>query len=152
MADAKVTFNDKNFTKFITKVQKKLKLEKKQVVGLFSAIVVKDVISHFEKEEGPSGKWDRWSEGYKKQLKRRSNPPQNILADTGKLRNGLKPGNVQKKGSGFIWFNDTKTKSGFPYAKAHDVGGKTLPQREFMWLSKAGLEGMAKSVLAFLRK
>jgi len=152
VADAKIEFTDRSFTKLINKVQKKIKLDKKQVKALFSAIVIKDVLNHFEKEESPSGKWRVWSDTYKDQLSRRSRPPENILADTGKLRNGLKPGNVQKKGNNFVWFNNAKTKSGFPYASAHDVGGRKLPQREFMWLSKKALENFGKSMIRFLRK
>jgi len=33
-----------------------------------------------------------------------------------------------------------------------NVGGRKLPQREFMWLSKKALENFGKSMIRFLRK
>jgi phage gpG-like protein len=66
-----------------------------------------------------------------------------LLQDEGRLRKTIRPNKFKTWRSGWQWFTKVKTKTGFPYAAAHnnnDPARDTLPQREFMWLSKKGLK------------
>jgi phage gpG-like protein len=124
--------------------------------GLLSAIVYADVIDHFRREEGDKGPWknlyngEKWSKGYKKYMDKIGKGGNNILQDTGRLRNNFKPDKVKKIQDGYLWFNDAQTNSGFPYAAAHDQGGPSLPQRKFMWLSKNAMNRIGAETLQFL--
>jgi hypothetical protein len=73
-----------------------------------------------------------------------------ILQDTGKLKQNFKPNHYRSSSKGLYWYNDAVTKSGFPYAYAHDEGGDQLPKRDFMWLSDDALEEVGNQTLQFL--
>lgn len=44
---------------------KKIEGGAKEFIGILSAIVYRDVNSHFEKEQGSGGPWAKWSKSYK---------------------------------------------------------------------------------------
>lgn len=147
------TFEDKDVANFLKSMQKRLaavKGSEKKFVGLLSAIVYRDVISHFEKEQGSQGPWESWSTSYFNFLEKIGRANNQKLQFTGRLRQNFKPGNYRSTKEGPLWFNDAKTKSGFPYAFAHDEGGPRLPKRDFMWLSDDAVEDISKQTLQFM--
>lgn len=146
-------FENKEVNAFLKNLDKnliKVKDGHKKYVGLLSAIVYKDVISHFEKEEGSRGPWAKWSTFYKDIMEEQGKGGNKILQDSGKLRQNFKPQNYKKVTGGFLWFNDAKTKSNFPYAAAHDNGGPKLPKRDFMWLSEKAMDDISVQTLQFM--
>lgn len=168
-------FDDKEVREFLNKIDSRLKNikgGKKEYTGLLSAIVYGDITRHFEQEQGSEGPWKKWSKSYQDAIDgkvafRKKNgkliafdpsntgikPPRkpgNILQDTGRLRQNFKPSKVRRVNQGFLWFNDAQTKSGFPYAAAHDVGGPQLPKRDFMWLSEDAMEKIEAQTLQFI--
>lgn len=173
-----VTFENKEVMDFLKNLDKKLKNIKdgnKKYTTLLSSIVYKDINQHFEKEEGSQGPWVEWSLSYAMTIAGRGafrkirgrtifldeyqvdeygiKPPRKPgmkLQDTGRLRNSFKPTNVRRTNEGFLWFNNAKTKSGFPYAFAHNEGGGSLPKRDFMWLSNEAQEKISVQTLQFM--
>jgi phage gpG-like protein len=116
-------------------------------IGIF---VFQDVLDHFKNEQGSDGKWVGWSSSYSAKMKAAGKGGNNILQDTGRLRNSFTPGQWRKTSQGIEWYNPAKTNSGFPYAYAHDEGGPKLPKRDFMWLSDAAMNKISEATLAFL--
>ncbi len=152
-------FDDRQTRKFLTKVTRKvLQIEKgaNKYVTEISPIAFKDVLDHFAKEMGPSGRWKPWSDSYREQLSRLGRSGNNILIDNGFLRQQTKPalfGSSSSRGEIILLINNAKTKSGFPYAFAHDNDTeprKQLPQRKFMWLSVKAQQQIARQTLTFL--
>ncbi len=157
MADVMYTeFDDKEVQDFLHNIQSKLKAVengKKEYYGLLSAIIYQDINDHFAKQEGSEGPWKQWSKSYQAAMQRRGKAGNLILQDSGKMRQNFKPTNVRTTSGGILWFNDAKTKSGFPYAAAHDEGGSTAgrpPKRDFMWLSDKAMDKVAEQTLAFM--
>ena len=137
MAQIYAEFDDKEVRSFLKDIDKnvdRVKSVKNEYIGLLSAIVYKDVIKHFESEEGSSGPWAKWSSSYKDKMKEEGKDGNKILQDSGRLRNTFSPKKYRKVSGGILWFNNAEVK-GFPYAFAHDEGGKKLPKRDCMWLS-----------------
>src|SRR5574343_917853 len=54
-----------------------------------SAVMYKDVLNHFEREEGPDGKWERWAGGLNERPTKRGGSK--MLQDTGRLRLSITP-------------------------------------------------------------
>jgi phage gpG-like protein len=154
MADTLIAeFDDKEVQEFLRSVDKNLKEikdGKRKYTGLLSAIVYEDVMGHFENETGSSGPWKKWSKIYRERMQEIGKGGNKILQDSGRLRNNFKPTKVKKTKEGFLWFNDAKTKSGFPYAAAHDNGGSKLPKRDFMWLSSKAMDKIEIQTLQFM--
>jgi len=151
--DIKATFHDYQVQRFLSNVKERLKnVENGQnkFVGLMSAIVFKDVMDHFKNEEGSKGPWKSWSNSYKKYLNKIGRSGNKILQFDGTLRQSFKPTNAKFSNKGLVWFNNAKTQSGFPYAFAHNEGGRILPQRDFMWLSDEALEKVSVQTLQFM--
>lgn len=121
-------------------------------VKTISVFVFQDVMDHFKKERGSTGKWKAWSSIYEKHMASIGKAGNNILQDTGRLRNSFTPGMYRKTTAGLEWYNPAKTKGGFPYAAAHDEGGPKLPKRDFMWLSQSALDKISEATLEFLVK
>lgn len=115
-----------------------------------SAIVFRDIIQHFERQEGDGGPWKAWSPRYAKFMASIGRSNNKILQFSGRLRQSFQPTNVRTSAEGITWFNPAKTSKGFPYAAAHDEGGPTLPQRRFMWLSGGALSDIETQILKFL--
>ncbi len=146
-------FESREINEFLEGVSDRLKGAKggeSRYTGLLSAIIFQDVAAHFQNEEGSQGPWAKWSKSYREQMDKKGRSGSKILQWTGNLRQSFKPTNVYSSEGGPIWFNDAQTRSGFPYAYAHDTGGPKLPQRDFMWLSETGLEKVGEQTLQFL--
>ena len=146
-------FNNTEVQEFLSNLSNRLKDVKdgeKKYIGLLSAIVFQDVLGHFKGELGSDGPWQAWSSSYQKQMQKIGKSGNNILQWTGKLRNNFKPTNVRTSNEGPVWFNDARTKSGFPYAYAHNTGGTQLPKRDFMWLSDQAEEKIGVQTLQFM--
>lgn len=160
MADILYTeFDDKEVRDFLNNINSKLKNikdGKKEYTGLLSSIVYEDVIRHFEDEQGSKGPWKKWSKLYKEQMEKQGKGGNQILQDSGRMRNNMmtskawKPSKVKKVSNGFLWFNNAQTESGFPYAAAHDKGGSKLPKRDFMWLSEKAMNKIEEQTLQFI--
>ena len=146
-------FKDKEVKDFLKHLDSRLKDVKdgtKKYGGILSSVVFADVISHFENELGSGGPWKSWTKAYKDKMAKIGKGGNKILQDTGKLRQNFKPQDFKSVKNGILWFNDAHTKSGFPYASAHDKGGGSLPKRDFMWLSGDGIDKISELTLQFM--
>lgn len=146
-------FDDQEVKEFLSQLDSRLKKIKNgfaQYAGLLSAIVYQDIIKHFEEEQGSGGPWEKWSTFYMEQMKLENKSGNKILQDTGRLRNSFTPQKYRKTSAGLLWYNNAKTKSGFPYAAAHDEGGSRLPKRDFMWLSSKAMDKISEQTLQFM--
>lgn len=147
-----VTFDDKETRRFMAAVlakTKEIKGASDRYVALLSATVFRDIMEHFEREEGPDGKWQKWSDSYKKYLAKINRSGNKILQFDGRLRQNFTPQKVKKSSQGILWYNNAQVK-GFPYAAAHNEGGGKLPKRTFMWASEQAVEKMAEQTLSFI--
>lgn len=122
---------------------------RKQFGSVISAVVFKDVMTHFEDEKGPDGRWKAWSKSYANHMRSIGKGNNKILQDSGRLRQSFLPSNFKAQSDGILFYNKAKV-DGFPYAAAHDQGGKKLPQRKFMWLSDKGMNSVVKAVESWL--
>lgn len=148
-----VALQDEKAQKFLQKAMKKVQEAKdggRAFAMALSAVVFQDIMDHFEKEQGPEGPWSPWSSSYRKYMDMRGKGGNRILQDTGRLRQSFMPTNYRKVGEGILWYNPARTKSGFPYAYAHDEGGPKLPARSFMWTSDDASEKIADVTLAYI--
>lgn len=146
-------FNSAEAEKFLQNLSKRkdaVKTRERVWVDSVGVFIFQDVIDHFGKESGPSGKWVKWSSLYKTHMVAMGKGGNKILQDSGRLRQSFTAGKWRKHHAGVEWYNPAKTKDGFPYAYAHDEGGPKLPQRQFMWLSDRALEKIAKMTAEFL--
>lgn len=152
-------FKDKEMRKYLNTLEKRLKFKKdtaKEVVGILAAGVFRDIMLHFSDQKGPDGPWEKLNTKYLEKRTKRFGVRRKLQI-SGALRGSLKPlekkENWRQTRAGILWFTDAKTKSGFPYAKAHDEGGKKSgrpPQRSFMWLSAQRLNLIEKIMVRYL--
>lgn len=155
MASAEIRFDSKRAEQFFDNLRRNVKSvteRENKYVSSISPFVYRDVIEHFEAEKGPKGRWRGWSKIYRDRMIKRGKGGNKILQDSGRLRNTFKPTNWRKSSEGLFWYNNAKTKSGFPYAFAHDTGGPKLPKREFMWLSDKAMKNISKVTAAFFTR
>lgn len=138
------------FLKDIDKKRDAISRRNDAFVSTISIFVFQDIMSHFEQEKGSAGPWKAWSKIYLEHMTSIGKSGNQILQDSGRLRQSFTPGQWRAHPSGIEWYNPAKTKDGFPYAAAHDEGGPKLPKRDFMWLSETALEKIASATLAFL--
>lgn len=123
----------------------------RQLAGIISANVFRDIMAHFDQEEGPGGEsWAGWSEIYSEHMAKTGRAGNKILQDRGRLRQSFTPTNYKTVTGGVVFYNAARTSEGFPYAAAHNEGGRKLPQREFMWLSEVAMEEIADAALTWL--
>ena len=149
--DIKIKFNDRKAKKFFADIGNKAKdidNATKAYANGVGSFVFKNFIQHFEQEKGPKGKWAAWSPLYAKSMARRGRSGNKILQDTGQLRQAFKPTDWRRDTRGIMFFNNAKTRSGFPYAKHHDETAKVT--RPFMWVDKKTLNNISKFTLAFM--
>lgn len=156
MAGEGITFEHEKVKEFFSRISKNVKEieEKDRVfwVGLQS-IAFRDVVDHFEKQQSSTGKWQKWSEIYKKRMIALGKGGNKILQDTGNLRQNIRlADSTNRIKQGQLLFNPAKTKSGEPYAKNHDEGLNGMPQREFMWISDKALNKMSKIMAEYTTK
>jgi phage gpG-like protein len=152
MPDIEVALFKGDADKMLNKLQQRFDLIKNkndQIYGLFDSVVYGDIIEHFEGEQGPEGKWKKWSDLYTEHMRKIGKGGNKILQDSGRLRQNFKATNRRKTNDGIVWYNNAKTKKGFPYAFAHNEGGGQLPQRRFMWLSKKALDRLEQNLLKY---
>jgi hypothetical protein len=113
--------------------------------------VFQDINQHFERQEGSKGPWEKWSASYAKYMQSIGRGGNKILQYSGKLRQNFKPTDFKSVSNGILWFNDARTKDGYPYAAGHDKGtaaGKK--QRDFMWLSDKAMDKISQQTLQFM--
>ena len=149
-------FNDAKAKKFFDKLQgneKDIRTKDLAYWGGITSIAFKDVIDHFRKEAGPTKKWQKWSKLYTDRKIKRDRGGDKILQDSGRLRQSVNIARSSvRRRKGQLLFNQAKTKTGFPYAQAHNEGSGKLPQREYMWLSLKALNKISKITSAYLVK
>jgi phage gpG-like protein len=153
MAEATLEFDSAAVRAFFERIHKNVKdIEQRDKVFVtsLSAIVYRDVISHFEEQRGSKGKWKKWSAVYEERMRRIGRSNNKILQFDGSLRQAFRPTNWRSRREGIEWFNPAKTKKGFPYALAHDEGGPKLPKRDFMWLSQSAFERIAEITASYM--
>lgn len=145
---AEIVFEDREMRKWLEGLVKKTKNPEKQknVLAAFSAIIYRDVMDHFSKEEGPEGAWEAWSTTYALHMARIGRSGNKLLQFTGRMRQNFTPTKVKTSSLAITWYNNAKTSGGFPYAWAHDEGTGKLPQREFMWASQKAMDEIASIV------
>ena len=157
MAFISAELKSKELERFLDSVERNYKGALKGTdVAFFKAIAIPalaQVTRNFEKESGPKGKWDVWSDTYEAHLKRIGRSGNKILNFNGDLKKGLKIVNSrQQTKRRILVFNNAQTKDGFSYARHHDEGGsagKNKP-RPFMWINKGTLGIIAKIGLKIL--
>ena len=148
-----IEFKDEQLKKALNGLSKNLqsvKDGKPKFLALMSSVVFRDVQDHFKKEEGPGGKWQHWSFFHTVNMERIGKGGNLILQDNGKLRQNFSKSSVRADSNGITWFNNAKTKNGFPYAAAHNEGGGRLPARPFMWASDKAIKDMSDNMLGFI--
>lgn len=147
MAEKSITFKDKKVKKFFKQLSENVDdIEKKNKVfwGALSAVAFRDVLDHFSKEQGESGPWKKWSSIYTAHMQRIGRASNKKLQFSGQLRQNVRLADSSSRiKQGQLLFNPAQTKKGFPYAKAHDEGGRKLPKRDYMWLSDKALNQMS---------
>jgi phage gpG-like protein len=152
---AEFTINDKEAQEFIKKAIKKvdqIKQGERSFASAVSAIVFSDIMGHFKQQQGSLGPWKPWSKIYASHMDKIGKGGNQILQDTGRLRQSFLPTNYRTTSEGILWFNPARTKSGFPYAAAHDEGGPKLPKRDFMWISDDAKDRIEDVTLKFLEE
>ena len=153
MAETEIFFDSAKVRLFFERISKnidEIKARDKVFVTSISAIVYQDVISHFQEQKGSKGKWAKWSRIYEERMQKTGRGGNMILQFSGGLRQAFRPTNWRGRRDGIEWFNPAKTKSGFPYAKAHDEGGPKLPKRDFMWISPKAFERIAEITASYM--
>ncbi len=134
-----VTFDAKEWVDMIQTIDKNVTDPKPMLRAAFGTRGFKDVIEHFQNEEGRAGAW--------KPSQRAIREGGKTLQDTGNLRQNFNVSNIRDKGKdAIVFFNPT------PYASQHDLGTDKLPQREFMYLSDDAQEDMLKIILDLVVK
>ena len=148
MADnpAEFILESKEWDDLLKKLKRKYKdiEDRKEFGGIVSSVVYKDIMEHFDKEKGPDGKWQKWSDVYEKHLKKIGRSGNKILSFSGKLRQAFLPTNYKSMPEGVLFFNRVK------YAKRHDEGLAKMPKRKFMYLSPAGIKSLVEQTLKWL--
>ncbi len=138
--DAEFVFDDEGWQRILKQIKSKWDdiRKRKTFGGIISAAVYKDLITHFEQERGPNGKWEPWSKIWAERRQAMGRGGGKILQLSGKLRQGIIPKNWRGTQEGVLFYNNVV------YANAHDQGNKKkhLPQRQFMYLSKSGLQSV----------
>lgn len=167
MANTHAEIDDREIRAFLKRIGNRINT--KALSRISTNFVFRDVMDHFKNEQGPDGAWKKWSDSYIAQLngevfffrrngrlmvgspgKKSRHAGGKKLQDTGRLRQSFTTANYRVNQNQIIWFNQAKTKNGFPYAYAHDTGGPKLPQRRFMWLSKSAFNELTNSYLKYI--
>jgi phage gpG-like protein len=140
------------FLKKILRNANKVGSAAKDYATLVSAFVFQDIMDHFEQEQGSGGRWAPWSKSYQKKMDEKGKGGNKILQDSGHLRQSFRPVQFRVSSEAITWYNPAKTKSGFPYAAAHNTGGPKLPKRDFMWLGDKAQKNIETATLEFLTR
>lgn len=144
---AGVVLKDKKVQKLLKdliKNQKDITDRNRAFIGIMSAVILKDILDHFEKQLGPSGSWKPWSNKYRKRMIALGKGGNKILQDTGRMRQGWQPTNIRTTKAGILWYNPVK------YSGFHDSGTRDIPQRQFTWLSSRAIREIESQVAEFM--
>lgn len=106
-----------------------------------SARAYKEVIAHFQKEEGPDRKWDSLKPTTIAR-RRLGGGGAKILRDTGRLYSSISYRGEESKA---VVFTNVQ------YAPTHQDGSKNVPQRKFLWVSNGFLKIMAEAFAKFIK-
>lgn len=142
-----IAIHDAEAQKALQKLIDKVKEVKDggRAIGMaLSAVVFRDIMEHFEREEGPDGAWKPWSDIYADHMRKVGKSGNKLLQDTGTLRQAFQPTSYRSVSEGIMWYNPARTKSGFPYAYHHNE------TRPFMWTSDDASEKIAEVTLNFV--
>jgi len=160
VADISAKLDSKEITEFLGSLSgsvRDINSGKGKYVRAMYPVIFPDVIKHFDDEMGPDGKWDHWSFQYELFMMKIGKGDNNILQDTGRLRqSNILALSQGKRGEVRLLVNKAKTKDNFPYALHHDEGvdgsksSHLGNSRPFMWLSDSGLELVAAATLDFM--
>lgn len=107
-----------------------------KAMEIISIMAHRDVMDHFNKEEGENGKW---SPLQKSTLKAKS-PKTGILKDTGQLRLSIRGRSLK---------NEAHVYTNVKYAEPHHTGAKFFPRRKFLWLSNMAKLKISQFLLKF---
>lgn len=149
-----VILDDKQWRGFLKKVRGNIKDPLAKLKAGYSIFGYKDIIEHFDREEGEGGKkWKKRKSSTQRAYTRlnkknkKYNPTNKLLQMTGTLRQSILSGkktNVQNVGRrGILVFSKVK------YSGVHNYGStkKNIPKREFMWLSGKTVQNFADYML-----
>lgn len=154
-----VILDDKEWRGFFSKLIFNLNNPLAKLKAGYAIFGYKDIIDHFEKEEGEGGKkWKKRKASTQHSYKLRNksnkkyNPTNKLLQMTGTLRQSILTGkktNVKNVGrSGILVFSRVK------YGGVHNYGSnkKNIPKREFMWMSERTTQTFADYLANWLSK
>ena len=149
-----VAIHDEKAQKMLTKAMAKVKEVGdggRAFAMALGAVIFSDIMDHFEKAEGPSGRWHPWSAMYAAHMQKIGKGGNKLLQDTGTMRQAFFPHNFRKVGEGILWFNPAKTKQGFAYAAHHNQEAENENARRiFMFTSDDASERIADVTLKFV--
>lgn len=152
----RVTLETEEWSEWIKTTFAKLENVQALLQAAAQAFAFQDIIEHFRKEEGPAGKWKPRSDSTQAKYakiqaglwkpprgaRRGSFSPTNkLLQLTGNLRQSVLPTNVEPVGRSSL-----RIFANAPYSAVHDVGGRAIPARPFMWLSDTAQEKMVDAI------
>jgi phage gpG-like protein len=152
---SEVVFHSEELQEFLSGLSKRVKdveSKKKEFLGVLGSEIFRDIMNHFSDQRGEKRPWKIWSDVYAEHMRRIGKGSNKILQDSGHLRGSVKPMQFRVMEDAVVWFNNAQTKSGFPYAAAHDKGGEKLPQRDFMWLSNSAMDRIETLTLDYVLK
>jgi hypothetical protein len=139
-----------SYMKGLRKRTKEVSDADRKFASTIAVFVYKDILDHFDKESGPQGKWQAWSKMYAARMNKLGKGGNKILQDTRNLVQNVKPENYRVGKGEIEFFNNAKAKDGTPYAFHHNEGAGGMPERRFMWLSKAVEQKLLKASLAYI--
>jgi hypothetical protein len=145
--ETSVVIDDRNVRRLVNGLIKnvgQISARGKKYVGLLSSVVIRDVIDHFAKQQGPEGRWKAWSTNYRRFMISKGKGGNLILTDTGRLRQGWQPARYRLVKDGILWFNPVS------YAAQHDEGRSPYPQRKFTWISDRAIKEIEQQTVKFI--
>jgi len=134
MAGALLNIKLNGADKLKTRLDRLEKAGKTVSAPLKRAMIIgyRDIIQHFQREEGPQGKWTG--------LKFRKGK---ILQDTGRLRMSI---NFRTSGNqGYLGTN-------MIYAATHQFGRGSIPARPFLWFTDKAKRNIEKEFMTYIAR
>ena len=113
---AEVTIDDKELRAHLAGIVKRkdqITARDKAIVGILSSVVFKDIMEHFDREEGPEGGWPGWSPSYTKFMDSIGRGNNKLLQFTGRLRGSFQPTNVRTSSEGVLGSTMPRLKAAF---------------------------------------
>ncbi|MCK5358328.1 MAG: hypothetical protein KAJ48_08025 [Elusimicrobiales bacterium] len=166
MAKAITKFDNREWRQFTRKILSNLSNKANLLKLAFMTHGFKDIDEHFEKQQGPKGKWRKRKPATQKRYSKINsgawktpkfasrasfNPSNKLLQMTGKLRGSILPTNIRSTGrDSIIIFSNSD------YSKIHDEGGTfkafgkytaKMPKRKFMYSSKNAIRCMQGTIM-----